>query len=69
MSYSASAGAHKGIDLVTPHIAPPLPLAGSPPDGAASMPTYDHDFWGKKVVIKRDKPSVTADGLGSLFGH
>ncbi|KIV95432.1 hypothetical protein PV10_03090 [Exophiala mesophila] len=71
MYYSASAGAHKGIDLVTPHVAPPLPLAGTSPDGAASMPTtYDHDFWGKKVVIRqRDKPSLASDGLGSLFGQ
>ena len=71
MYYSASAGAHKGIDLVTPHVAPPLPLAGTSPDGAASMPmTCDHDFWGKKVVIQhRDKSSVASDGLGSLFGQ
>jgi len=74
--YSTSAGAGRGIDLVTPHVAPPIDALA-----ASSMPTvYDHDFWGKKVVPvagaraddgTRDKtPSLAAnaDGLGALLG-
>ena len=62
--YSASAGHAKGIDLVTPHIPPPLDLAGS-----SSVPNdFDHDFWGKKVVVPGSTPRTKGDGLGALFG-
>ncbi|KAK5452869.1 hypothetical protein LTS15_007017 [Exophiala xenobiotica] len=62
--YSASAGHAKGIDLVTPHIPPPIDLAG-----ASSVPNdFDHDFWGKKVVVPGSTPRTKGDGLGALFG-
>jgi hypothetical protein len=77
--YSTSTGAGKGIDLVTPHVAPPLSIMAG--ETAFSMPTYDHDFWGKKKVVavattgangavRGGAPSTTnhGDGLGALFG-
>lgn len=76
--YSTSAGGGRGIDLVTPHVAPLIDMAAS-----SSMPTvYDNDFWGKKKVVPAGatdgaggaalgKPSSITnhgDGLGALFG-
>ncbi|KAJ9605330.1 hypothetical protein H2200_009987 [Cladophialophora chaetospira] len=59
--YSTSAGHAKGIDLVTPHIAPTVNVqvaqsAGT--DGGV-------DLWGKKVVVPGNTPR--GQGLGALF--
>jgi hypothetical protein len=60
--YSASASVSRGVDLVTPHVAPPSEVA-------TSFPTYDHDFWGKKVVVKSEAPKEDGIGLGALFAR
>lgn len=60
--YSTSAGVSRGIDLVTPHIPPPVDVAGSSP----VRNTFDNDFWGKKVVVPGTTPR--GNGLGALFG-
>lgn len=58
--YSTSAGHAKGIDLVTPHIAPPVDVAVAGSVGADGM-----DLWGKKVVVFGQTPR--GEGLGALF--
>ncbi|KAK5050585.1 hypothetical protein LTR84_003867 [Exophiala bonariae] len=80
MYYSTSAGGGRGIDLVTPHVAPGVEAGES---AASSMPmTYDHDFWGKKKVVPVASGPASlgagprgghtglssGDGLGALFG-
>jgi len=58
--FSTSAGATKGIDLVTPHIPPP------PIDVAHSPQEPDRQLWERKVVISES--TAGANGLGALFG-
>ncbi|KIX98365.1 uncharacterized protein Z520_05666 [Fonsecaea multimorphosa CBS 102226] len=74
--YSTSAGHSRSIDLVTPHIPPPVAptvvgdnvalLAGSIP---AAVESEVNDLWGRKVV-KPVVPVATpkGEGLGALFG-
>ncbi|KAI1609871.1 life-span regulatory factor-domain-containing protein [Exophiala viscosa] len=63
--YSTSANG-KGIDLVTPHIAPSLDATV-----AMSVPgtiIFDEDLWGKKVIVPGSTPrSGDGKGLGALF--
>ncbi|EXJ93061.1 hypothetical protein A1O3_01617 [Capronia epimyces CBS 606.96] len=63
--YSTGAGTYKGIDLVTPHIPPPLDVDTV---GSGSVPTValDNDFWGKKAVVPGSTPQ--GNGLRALFG-
>ncbi|KEF52171.1 uncharacterized protein A1O9_11798 [Exophiala aquamarina CBS 119918] len=77
--YSTSAGVGRGmgVDLVTPHVAPP-----GDTEASSSMPAvYDHDFWGKKKIAPvtggADAAPAPArvlsttsngNGLGALFG-
>ncbi|EXJ90927.1 hypothetical protein A1O1_04033 [Capronia coronata CBS 617.96] len=60
--YSTNAGTYKGIDLVTPHIPPPVVNV----DGYVADVTHDLDFWGKKLVVPGSTPQ--GNGLGALFG-
>jgi ECL1/2/3 zinc binding proteins len=67
-SYSSSAGAAKGIELVMPHVAPP-----ATPVMAGSAPEHVHfhgGVWEKQTVKKLPKAVVgeAKEGLGALFG-
>lgn len=75
-STSVGAGPGRGIELVTPHVAPPslspgtVNLSMTGETLVSSMPSYDHDFWGQK---KSEKKEVIGGGNGvggggSLFG-
>jgi ECL1/2/3 zinc binding proteins len=67
-SFSSSAGAPKGIDLVLPHVGPPAEpaMAGSMPDNVP----FHGGVWEKQTVKKL--PAATEgdakEGLGALFG-
>lgn len=67
-SFSSSAGATKGIELVLPHAAPPAapPMAGSVPDHVH----FQDGVWEKQAVRKllRDSAGDVKEGLGALFG-
>jgi ECL1/2/3 zinc binding proteins len=67
-SYSSSAGASKGVDLVMPHVAPPSSpsLAGSAPD---HIP-FHGGVWEKQTIKKLPKgiSGESKEGLGALFG-
>lgn len=67
-SYSSSAGAAKGIDLVLPHVAPPATplLAGSAPDHVP----FHGGVWEKQMVKKLPEGLAgdAKEGLGALFG-
>lgn len=63
--YSSSAGASRGIDLVTPHIPPPAAPVDVTVAGSADT---ELDFWGKKKVIPVGaSPNGMGEGLGALF--
>ena len=56
--YALSAGA-KSDELVTPHVAPPISIAVSAPDGSRK---FD---WSRRIMIK--EVADVRDGLGALF--
>lgn len=61
--YSTSAGKDRGIDLVTPHIPPPLVVG----DAVCSVDDEaGGNFWRKKKVVSGSVPGEK--GLGALFG-
>ncbi len=69
-SYSSSAGAAKGIDLVMPHVAQSVAV----PFVAGSAPDHVHFHGGvwEKQTVKKLPNSVGSDvkeGLGALFGR
>ena len=56
--YALSAGV-KSDELVTPHVAPPISIAVSAPEGTNKID------WSKKIVVK--EPNGSRDGLSALF--
>jgi hypothetical protein len=62
--YSSSAGYPRGIDLVTPHIPPPVVPAEVAVAGSSGTES-GIDLWGKKLVVPGATPK--SEGLGALF--
>lgn len=62
--FSTSAGHSRSIDLVTPHIPPPVVPVDVGVAGSAETDT-GFDLWGKKLVVPVATPK--GEGLGALF--